>query len=81
MEPSSSTASGAFLENIIGKPVYVKLFSGILYQGQLESIDGFMNVSLANVMEHYETEENGTLHKYGSEVFLRGSQVLYISEK
>lgn len=81
MEASKSTASGLFLENIIGKPVYVKLFSGILYQGKLESIDGFMNVSLTDVTEHYETEENGMLHKYNSEVFLRGSQVLYIGEK
>ncbi|QGN14788.1 U6 snRNA-associated Sm-like protein LSm6 [Kluyveromyces marxianus] len=78
---TKTTASGTFLENIIGKPVYVKLFSGILYQGKLESIDGFMNVSLSQVSEHYETEENGTLHKYAEEVFLRGSQVLYISER
>lgn len=78
---SKAAASGSFLENIIGKPVYVKLFSGILYQGKLESIDGFMNVTMSQVSEHYEAEENGTLHKYPSEVFLRGSQVLYISEK
>lgn len=73
-------ASSSFLSNIIGKPVNVKLHSGMLYQGRLQSIDGFMNVSLNSAIEYYEHERNGTIHEYNSDVFLRGTQVLYISE-
>lgn len=76
----SSTVSTEFLSSIIGKPVSVKLHSGMVYFGTLESIDGFMNVALSNTTEHYESQNNGLLHKYGSEVFLRGTQVLYITE-
>lgn len=77
---STTTASSQFLSDIIGKPVTVKLHSGMLYQGILESIDGFMNIALANATEHYESDANGLLHKYESDLFLRGTQVLYISE-
>ncbi|CCH58437.1 hypothetical protein TBLA_0A06450 [Henningerozyma blattae CBS 6284] len=76
----SSTVSTDFLSSIIGRPVSVKLHSGMLYQGKLESIDGFMNVALSNATEHYENSNNGLLHKYPNEVFVRGTQVLYISE-
>lgn len=76
----SPSVSTQFLANIIGKPVNVKLHSGMLYSGKLESIDGFMNVTLSSTTEHYENNDNGLLHKYSSDVFLRGTQVLYISE-
>ncbi|CCF58527.1 hypothetical protein KAFR_0E03760 [Kazachstania africana CBS 2517] len=76
----TSTVSTQFLSDIIGKPVNVKLHSGMLYTGLLQSIDGFMNVALAQVTEHYESKENGLLTKYNSDVFLRGTQVMYISE-
>ncbi|SCU93379.1 LAMI_0E14158g1_1 [Lachancea mirantina] len=75
-----TTASSEFLSNIIGKPVVVKLHSGMLYQGTLESIDGFMNVALNQATEHYESEKNGLLYRYDGDVFVRGTQVLYISE-
>lgn len=76
----SASVSTEFLANIIGKPVHVKLHSGMLYTGTLESIDGFMNVTLSSTTEHYENSSNGLLHKYSNDVFLRGTQVLYISE-
>lgn len=76
----SASVSSQFLANIIGRPVNVKLHSGMLYSGKLESIDGFMNVTLSSTTEHYENNNNGLLHKYSSDVFLRGTQVLYISE-
>ncbi|CCD22604.1 U4/U6-U5 snRNP complex subunit LSM6 NDAI_0A04480 [Naumovozyma dairenensis CBS 421] len=76
----TTSVSTQFLSNIIGKPVNVKLYSGMLYNGRLESIDGFMNVALSNTTEHYENSSNGLLKSYNSDVFLRGTQVMYISE-
>lgn len=76
----AKTSSSLFLLNIIGKPVNVKLHSGMLYQGTLESIDGFMNVALVNATEYYESETNEVICKYESDIFLRGTQVMYISE-
>ncbi|KAK5780121.1 hypothetical protein RI543_002663 [Arxiozyma heterogenica] len=52
----SASVSTEFLTNIIGKPVNVKLHSGMLYTGTLESIDGFMNVTLSSTTEHYENK-------------------------
>lgn len=75
-----SSVSTQFLSDIIGKPVFVKLHSGMLYRGQLESIDGFMNIALSSATEHYETESNGVINTYNNDVFLRGTQVMYISE-
>lgn len=75
-----SESVSTLLANIIGKPVHVKLYSGILYSGVLESIDGFMNVALSGTKEHYESSRNNLLRKYNSDVFLRGTQVMYISE-
>lgn len=72
--------SARFLSNILGRRVHVKLHSGMLYQGQLESIDGFMNVALSEVEEHYETSSQEPLNRYENDVFLRGTQVMYISE-
>lgn len=59
----------------------VKLASGLLYSGRLESIDGFMNVALSSATEHYESNNNKLLNKFNSDVFLRGTQVMYISEQ
>ncbi|CUS21832.1 LAQU0S04e01816g1_1 [Lachancea quebecensis] len=78
-EPTT-TASAQFLSNIIGQSVVVKLHNGMMYQGVLESIDGFMNIALNQATEHYETASNGLLHRYDGDVFVRGTQVLYISE-
>lgn len=75
-----TSVSSQFLSDIIGKPVNVKLHSGMLYRGRLESIDGFMNVALSSAAEHYENGSNGLLRNYNSDVFLRGTQVMYISE-
>ncbi|KAG0666566.1 U4/U6-U5 snRNP complex subunit lsm6 [Maudiozyma exigua] len=76
----TTSASTQFLSDIIGKPVNVKLHSGMLYIGTLESIDGFMNIALSSATEHYENKNNGLINTYNSDVFLRGTQVMYISE-
>ncbi|KAH3900261.1 U4/U6-U5 snRNP complex subunit LSM6 SCDLUD_003233 [Saccharomycodes ludwigii] len=76
----NESAASHFLANIIGKTVNVKLNSGLLYTGLLVSIDGFMNVALAQATECYEHSKNGALGQYNNDIFLRGTQVTYIGE-
>ncbi|KAF1769354.1 hypothetical protein GCK72_001171 [Caenorhabditis remanei] len=64
-----------FLKRVIGKPVVVKLNSGVDYRGILACLDGYMNIAL----EQTEEYSNGQLqNKYG-DAFIRGNNVLYIS--
>ncbi|KAL1189560.1 Sm-like protein LSM6A [Cardamine amara subsp. amara] len=73
---SGSTKTPAdFLKSIRGKPVVVKLNSGVDYRGNLACLDGYMNIA----MEQTEEYVNGQLkNKYG-DAFIRGNNVLYIS--
>ncbi|CAJ0563220.1 unnamed protein product, partial [Mesorhabditis spiculigera] len=41
-----------FLKQIIGKPVVVKLNSGVDYRGILACLDGFMNIALEQTEEY-----------------------------
>lgn len=64
-----------FLKQIIGRPVVVKLNSGVDYRGVLACLDGYMNIALEATEEYV----NGQLkNKYG-DAFIRGNNVLYIS--
>merc|ERR1712026_49254 len=64
-----------FVKGIIGRPVVVKLNSGVDYRGVLARLDGYMNI----VLEQTEEYVNGDLkNKYGDS-FIRGNNVLYIS--
>jgi len=64
-----------FLKQIIGKPVVVKLNSGVDYRGILACLDGYMNIALEQTEEYV----GGQLkNKYG-DAFIRGNNVLYIS--
>ncbi|XP_046398353.1 U6 snRNA-associated Sm-like protein LSm6 [Ischnura elegans] len=64
-----------FIQQIYGRPVVVKLNSGVDYRGVLACLDGYMNIAL----EQTEEYENGQLqNKYG-DAFIRGNNVLYIS--
>ncbi|WAR00708.1 LSM6-like protein, partial [Mya arenaria] len=64
-----------FLKKIIGRPVVVKLNSGVDYRGVLACLDGYMNIALEQTEEYV----NGQLkNKYG-DAFIRGNNVLYIS--
>ncbi|OBA13662.1 uncharacterized protein OGAPODRAFT_10328 [Ogataea polymorpha] len=63
----SSTSN--FLAEMTNSPVVVKLQHGLEYHGVLASIDGYMNMVENNKVRNYE------------EVFLRGNNVLYISQK
>ncbi|BFY98416.1 unnamed protein product [Candidula unifasciata] len=64
-----------FLNQIRGRPVMVKLNSGVDYRGVLSCLDGYMNIALEQTEEYV----NGQLkNKYG-DAFIRGNNVLYIS--
>merc|ERR1712038_1104246 len=64
-----------FVKGIIGRPVVVKLNSGVDYRGILARLDGYMNI----VLEQTEEYVNGDLkNKYG-DAFIRGNNALYIS--
>ncbi|KAK9807854.1 hypothetical protein WJX72_011386 [[Myrmecia] bisecta] len=74
-EAGSAKTPADFLKSIKGKPVVVKLNSGVDYRGILACLDGYMNIA----MEQTEEYVNGQLkNKYG-DAFIRGNNVLYIS--
>ena len=43
---TSNTDPSNFLSNVIGSSVVVKLHNGVEYSGNLQSIDGYMNIVL-----------------------------------
>ncbi|KAM6495559.1 Like-Sm (LSM) domain containing protein [Amanita muscaria] len=63
-----------FLQELTGKPVFVRLKWGLEYKGFLVSTDGYMNLQLANTEEFQDGQSNGAL----GEVFIRCNNVLYI---
>lgn len=68
-------ALSQFINMIHGRPVVVKLNSGVDYRGVLACLDGYMNIALDQTEEYV----NGQLkNKYG-DAFIRGNNVLYIS--
>jgi U6 snRNA-associated Sm-like protein LSm6 len=65
-----------FLKSVLGRPVVVKLNSGVDYRGVLACLDGYMNIA----MEQTEEYVNGQLKaKYGTCVFVYLQCVLSIS--
>ncbi|XP_060092382.1 small nuclear ribonucleoprotein F-like [Heteronotia binoei] len=64
----------SFLNRLTGKPVMVKLKSGVVveYKGYLVSVDGYMNAQLAE--EYIDGPLSGPL----GDVLIRGNNVLYI---
>eukprot|EP00127_Corallochytrium_limacisporum_P003478 Clim_evm106s149 gene=Clim_evmTU106s149 len=63
-----------YLKDIIGKPVIVKLYSGVDYRGTLTRLDGFMNIAMENTQEFVKGQLTAT---YG-DAFIRGNNVLYM---
>ena len=64
----------SFINSLNGKPVMVKLKQGNEYKGYLLSVDGYMNLQLANAEEHIDGSCTGNL----GEVLVRCNNVLYI---
>lgn len=50
-----------FLNSLTGKAVMVKLKWGHEYKGYLVSVDGYMNLQLANAEEYIDGEVTGKL--------------------
>ncbi|XP_037745456.1 uncharacterized protein LOC102941641 [Chelonia mydas] len=63
-----------FLNGLTGKPVMVKLKWGMEYKGYLVSVNGYMNMQLANTEEYID----GALSGHLGEVLIRCNNVLYI---
>ncbi|KAJ5760072.1 hypothetical protein N7520_007228 [Penicillium odoratum] len=76
---NGSTSEGkdpsAFLSEIIGAPVIVKLNSGVVYKGELQSVDGYMNIAL----EKTEEFVNGKLRRNYGDAFVRGNNGAWLS--
>ena len=60
---------GDFLSAAVGRPVQVKLNSGVLIKGSLVCLDGYMNIVLEKVEEYMGV---GKVASYG-EAFIRGN--------
>ena len=63
-----------FLNSLTGKPVIIKLKWGHEYKGFLVSVDGYMNMQLANTEEYVDGSKTGNL----GEVLIRCNNVLHI---
>jgi len=73
--PTNQKTPSDFLKLVLGRPIIVKLNSGVVYKGILACLDGYMNIA----MEQTEEYVNGQLkNKYG-DAFIRGNNVFYIS--
>ncbi|KAJ4397100.1 U4/U6-U5 snRNP complex subunit lsm6 [Gnomoniopsis smithogilvyi] len=59
-----------FLSQIIGNSVTVKLNSGVVYRGELQSVDGYMNIALEKTEEWVNGQKRRT---YGDAFGERGS--------
>ena len=66
-----------FVKGIVGKPVIVKLNTGVVYRGVLACLDGYMNLALEQTEEYINGERTNS---YG-DAFLRGNNVLYVSSQ
>ncbi|KAK4561014.1 U4/U6-U5 snRNP complex subunit lsm6 [Recurvomyces mirabilis] len=64
-----------FLSEIIGAPVTVKLNSGVVYKGELQSVDGYMNIALEQTKEYVE----GKLRRSYGDAFVRGNNGMYMT--
>lgn len=75
-----------FLNGLTGKAVIVKLKWGHEYKGYLVSVDGYMNMQLANTEEHIDGEVTGKRWGFAFFLFtlslnLNADLVIYNSNK
>lgn len=72
MEDSAASAKrnpADFLKQCLGRPVVVKLNSGVDYRGILACLDGSMNIA----MEQAEEYVDGQLKERYGDCFIRGN--------
>ena len=58
-----------FIKQVMGRPVIVKLNSGVTYQGILAGLDEYMNIA----MEQTEEYEDGKFQQRYGDAFIRGN--------
>lgn len=58
-----------FLKSVLGRPVRVKLNSGIEYRGVLACLDGYLNIAMEQTEEYVDGQLKA---KYG-DCFIRGN--------
>jgi U6 snRNA-associated Sm-like protein LSm6 len=68
-EQESLGAPSLFLQKILGKPVQVRLSSGVDYRGVLSCLDGYMNIA----MENCEELVDGQVKNSYGDTFIRGN--------
>lgn len=66
---ADSKDPASFLSSITGAPVTVKLNSGVVYKGELQSVDGYMNLALEKCQEFV----NGQMRRNYGDAFVRGN--------
>ncbi|KAB8337027.1 hypothetical protein FH972_021331 [Carpinus fangiana] len=66
---SDARDPSGFLSEIIGAPVTVKLNSGVIYKGELQSVDGYMNIALEQTKEVV----GGKVRRNYGDAFIRGN--------
>ena len=70
VKKSNSRSPSDFLKSVLGRPVRVKLNSGVEYRGVLACLDGYMNIAMEQTEEY---NVDGQLRaKYG-DCFIRGN--------
>ena len=75
-----SATPGSFMQSLVGKHVVVKSKWGTQYSAKLLSTDSFMNLLLADCVEHTRGDDGDDDATVMSEVLLRCNNVLYIRE-
>jgi U6 snRNA-associated Sm-like protein LSm6 len=65
----SRRSPSEFLKNVLGRPVIVKLNSGVTYHGILACLDGYMNIAMEQTQEYV----NGQLKNSYADTFIRGN--------
>ena len=65
-----------FLKSLKGRTVLVRLNTGVGYRGNLVCLDGFMKIAMEDTEEYID----GQLKRKYGDCFIRGNNVLYLSE-
>ncbi len=72
-----------FIKSLYGKKVYIKLTDDSEYTGNLICLDGLMNIVIENCEEIKTLDKSNTNYnklKSLKETYIRGNNILYVSE-
>ena len=75
MANPTTTTPKQFINRLVGKPVVCKLKWGHEFRGHLISVDGYLNIRVAQIQEFVD----GTWTLLG-DGFIRSSTILYLKE-